>query len=291
MMEAATPEPGEPLRVLLPGNLSPAKGSELVVALAEAAGSSVEFHILGDPGIVQPRSNVILHGRYQREELLARVATIRPHIGAIFSIWAETWSHTLTEMWACGLPVLALDIGAVAERIAARGGGWLLPVDSTPAVILKRLLWIRRQSKARLAAAAEVTAWQAGEGQVYDTAAMAAQYDAVYRRVIAARRPFSTPTHIPVVLVVGTGDGAAAAARVANHPDRPVVFWQPAQAGTIAIPSGLTVTAVLVRGKVGAFQRDAITTGIPIIREDELMTGPARSIADFDRTLLSAIRA
>jgi GT2 family glycosyltransferase len=293
MTQAATLAAGEPLRVLLPGNLSPAKGSELVVALAEAAGSGVEFHILGDPGIVNASPNVILHGRYKREELMDRVAAIRPHIGAIFSIWAETWSHTLTEMWACGLPVLALEIGAVAERIAAQGGGWLLPVGSTPATILKRLQWIRRQSKARLAAAAAVAAWQAGEGHFYDTTAMATQYDAIYRRVIGARRALSKPMPVPVVLVVGGSDGADANARVANDADRPVVFWQPANAGALSIPTVLKVAAVLVRNGtisgLDAVQRDAAARGIPVIPEDELRIGSAGSVAEFDRALLCAM--
>jgi glycosyltransferase involved in cell wall biosynthesis len=291
MTAAAAPGPGEPLRVLLPGNLSPAKGSELVIALAEAAGPEVEFHILGDPGIVTARANVILHGRYKREELMDRVAAIRPHIGAIFSIWAETWSHTLTEMWACGLPVLALDIGAVGERIAAQGGGWLLPVDSTPDVILKRLGWIRRQSKARLTAAAQIAAWQAGDGRFYDTAAMAAQYDAIYRRVIAARRPFAAPMPVPVVLVVGKGDGAAA--RIANDSERPVVFWQPDSPDGPAIPAAGAVAAVLVRGRVAngseTVRRDAAARGIPVIREAELMPGGPADSAAFDRALLAAI--
>jgi GT2 family glycosyltransferase len=293
MTRAPTRASDEPLRVLLPGNLSPAKGAELVVALAEAAGSGVEFHILGDPGIIKPGARVILHGRYQREELVDRVTAIRPHIGAIFSIWPETWSHTLTEMWACGLPVLALDTGAVAERIAAQGGGWLLPVDSTPAAILKRLRWIRRQPKVRQAAAAEVAAWQAGEGQIDDTAAMAAQYGALYRRVIAARRAFAAPTPVPVVLVVGSGDQVAAPDRVVNDADRGVVFWQPATAEALGIPAARAVAAVLIRGRAAdgfdAVQRDAAARGIPVIREDELMPGPPGSVADFDRALLAAI--
>jgi GT2 family glycosyltransferase/glycosyltransferase involved in cell wall biosynthesis len=294
MTEAASaPATGEPLRVLLPGNLSPAKGSELVVALAEAAGPAVEFHILGDPGIVKAAPNVILHGRYERDELVDRVAAIRPHLGAIFSIWAETWSHTLTEMWACGLPVLALDIGAVAERIAARGGGWLLPVDSTPAAILKKLQSIRRQAKVRAVAVAEVAAWQAGEGRFYDTVAMAARYDAVYRRVIAARRVFATPAPIPLVLVLGRRDEAEpeAEARVANDADRPIVFWHPADAGALASLGALPVAAVLVRGRIDldALRVEAKARGIPILPEDDLLTDGLGRVVDFDRALLAAM--
>jgi GT2 family glycosyltransferase/glycosyltransferase involved in cell wall biosynthesis len=188
---ASVPAKGERLRVLLPGNLSPAKGSHLVNELAAMAGDSVEFHILGDPGIVSASANVVLHGRYQRDEFAARAAEIRPHLGAIFSIWAETWSHTLTEMWACGLPVLALDIGAVAERIARQGGGWLMPVESTATELLARLQSLAAKPAEFTRARKEVRRWQEGEGVTYDTAAMAAEYDRVYRRVLTGRRAFA----------------------------------------------------------------------------------------------------
>ncbi len=188
---------GERLRVLLPGNLSPAKGSHLVNDLAAVAEDSVEFHILGDPGIVSASGNVVLHGRYQRDEFAARVAAIRPHLGAIFSIWAETWSHTLTEMWACGLPVLALEIGAVAERIGRQGGGWLLPVESTAAEILARLRSLAAKPTEFTHALKDVRRWQAGEGVTYDTVAMAAQYDRVYRRVLTSHRTFAAVVREP----------------------------------------------------------------------------------------------
>ena len=45
---------------------------------------------------------------------------------AIFSIWPETYCHTLSESWSCGLPVISIDIGAPGERIHRNGGGFLL---------------------------------------------------------------------------------------------------------------------------------------------------------------------
>jgi glycosyltransferase involved in cell wall biosynthesis len=94
-------------------------------------------------------------------------------------------------MWACGLPVLALDIGAVAERIARQGGGWLMPVESTAAEILARLQRLSAKTAEFTRARKEVKRWQEGEGVTYDTVAMAARYDRVYRRVLLSRRAFS----------------------------------------------------------------------------------------------------
>ena len=49
------------------------------------------------------------------------------HLVCNLSIWPETYSYTLTETIACGVPVLSYDIGAVGERIKKYGFGWILP--------------------------------------------------------------------------------------------------------------------------------------------------------------------
>ena len=54
--------------------------------------------------------------------------------GAVFSIWNETWCHTLTEMWTCGLPVMAFDFPTVTARINATGAGWVWPMETTQAL-------------------------------------------------------------------------------------------------------------------------------------------------------------
>ncbi|MDD3984506.1 MAG: hypothetical protein PHY59_01120 [Methanobacterium sp.] len=51
------------------------------------------------------------------------VNKIKPSFIGIFSICPETYSHTLTEAWTCGIPVLATEIGALKERIIKNGGG------------------------------------------------------------------------------------------------------------------------------------------------------------------------
>ena len=42
------------------------------------------------------------------------------------SVGPETFSFTLSEAWAAGRPVVVPPIGALAERVAASGGGWVL---------------------------------------------------------------------------------------------------------------------------------------------------------------------
>jgi len=179
---ATEPVPGEPLRVLVLGELTPAKGGYLIREIAARdVARRVEWHFLGH---VNPEFAGVgrAHGQYRREELAERLGAVRPHVVGLFSIFAETWSHTLTEAWSCGVPVVATNLGAFAERIGARGGGWLVdPRD--PAACLRALIeiaddpgtWRERAARANL------------EGN-RDVAAMSRDYAVLYEEVLASRR-------------------------------------------------------------------------------------------------------
>lgn len=192
---------GRPLRVLLPGHLDVAKGLGLVCAMAALdGGRTVEFHILGTAEGAPPAPGLTLHGPYLRETFAERARAIAPDIGAVLSRWPETHSHTLTELWAVGLPVLGLDLGAVGERIRAHGGGWLMPPDSAPGAVLERLAAIARDPAGLSRRRLELRAWQQGEGAARDTAAMAADYDRLYRELRDRRLAFARPAPAPVWL-------------------------------------------------------------------------------------------
>ena len=49
------------------------------------------------------------------------------------SICEETFSYTLSESWAAGLPAFASNLGALRERIEKHGGGWLFEPDDAAA--------------------------------------------------------------------------------------------------------------------------------------------------------------
>ena len=185
---------GRPLRVLLPGHLDIAKGLGLIRAMAALdEGRRVEFHILGTAEGAASAPGLVIHGTYPREEFLARARAIAPDIGAVLSRWPETHSHTLTELWAAGLPVLGLDLGAIGERIRAHGGGWLMPPDALPGAVLERLAALARDPAGLSRRRLEVRAWQQGEGAARDTAAMAGDYDRLYRELRDRRLALARP--------------------------------------------------------------------------------------------------
>jgi GT2 family glycosyltransferase/glycosyltransferase involved in cell wall biosynthesis len=129
---ATAPRRGEPVRILAAGNLDHHKGSQFIRRLKELdTEGALEFHFLGNTDD-ELREIGIHYGAYNREDFPSLARAIRPSFAAIFSIWAETFSHTLTEAWSVGLPVLGAKLGAVGERISKHGGGW--SVDTTDPV-------------------------------------------------------------------------------------------------------------------------------------------------------------
>ncbi|WP_027080904.1 glycosyltransferase [Luteimonas mephitis] len=184
---AEPPNSASPSRVLIPGNIGPAKGSELIRQMAKSDnGKRFEFHLLG--AVAQGLQGVgVQHGRYDRASFSERVAKIRPTLGMILSIWPETYCHTLTEMWSCGIPVLAMDIGAVGDRIRASGAGWLIPPDSQPDDILLALETALADTAGYARRVQAVLDWQAAEGQHNTTAAMSLHYRDVYQGLLDRR--------------------------------------------------------------------------------------------------------
>ncbi|MEI9927192.1 MAG: glycosyltransferase [Sphingomonas sp.] len=267
-------EPGEPLRVLIPGNISPAKGSELIQAVADLDWfGQVELHILGDSGTIAAGPNVILHGRYRRSEFDDAVRRIRPHLGAIFSIWPETYSHTLTEMWAAGLPVIALDMGAVGERIGDAGGGWLIDPATGAEELLDELIRLKGEPDEIGTRVDEVLAWQRGTGRGYDTVAMAAQYDRLYRGLRARSRAFAASApRAPIVLTLADPAGPEGLGdQLRNRAGRPVIL-RPAPAGFSWLEAPLDgVDAVLVEAaalpeeQIAAIVGRCARGGLPLV--------------------------
>ncbi len=178
------------VRILVPGNIGPSKGSELIRQLAEIDVEEYEFHFLGvTAGVLKGIG--VHHGPYDRSNFHREVREIAPTLGVVFSIWAETYCHTLTEMWSCGIPVLGMDIGAVGDRIRASGGGWLLSHEASAEETSRRIDEIAADSSGYAARLAEVKAWQATEARWNDTATMASQYRRIYSRLLEREGPES----------------------------------------------------------------------------------------------------
>ena len=174
--------PGTPLRVVVLGAVTLHKGALLLKSMFEMnarRGGGVEFHVVGEaPKRFRQRyKEVTWHGAYKRDELTEVLRGISGSYALMCSIWPETYSHTLTEAWMAGLPVVASDLGATAERIRRHGGGRLVDPEA-PA------LWLET-----LEELGEVETWQSMRREVRDivfrgTGEMGRDYEELYRGVL-----------------------------------------------------------------------------------------------------------
>lgn len=115
-----------PLRIAVLGQLSRAKGVDVLAAAAQDAAARalpLEFHLIGHPLAQMPSAAEVplfVHGPYAETELYGRLRMLAPHLVWFPACWPETWCYTLDACLQAGLPVVAPDLGAFPERLAGR---------------------------------------------------------------------------------------------------------------------------------------------------------------------------
>lgn len=115
------------------GNLSVQKGLHVVDALGAMLRRDpvAGLVLIGDfDPAFPPPSGVTVHGAYRVEDLEKIVRRYGITHWLIPSIWPETFSFTVNEALATGLPVLAFDIGAQGDTVRARPNGHPMPFDN-----------------------------------------------------------------------------------------------------------------------------------------------------------------
>lgn len=132
-------QPG-PIRIALMANWAPHKGIEYIRRAMKIAGADIEWHVFGEDSSVFSDVAVV-HGSYSRNELPLLLENVDPDYSGFFSICAETFSHSLSESWRLGIPVLVSDIGAPMERVQEFGGGYVVD-HNNPEDMVNRVLGI-----------------------------------------------------------------------------------------------------------------------------------------------------
>jgi len=136
--------------VAFAGSVRRHKGGHLLPEIARLTGNA-GLHVFGggDEALLRElrrTAGVTVHGYYRGRELPSLLE--RHGVGAVLlpSIVPESFGLTLSESWQAGAAVVAFDLGAQADRVRERGGGWLAPLESGAAGM-----------------AAIVARWRAGE--------------------------------------------------------------------------------------------------------------------------------
>lgn len=170
-----------PIKILVPGNIDPAKGGNIIQGLLEVDKSNkLEFHILGKCQINFDDDRVVMHGSYNRDDFVERVNKIDPCIGVVFSVWDETWCHTLTELWASGIPSIVFNYKTVASRISQSGCGWVFDgkdIESLYFMILNQYSCVDEYNKKIIC----LEEWQKTSGYLNTVQYMSCQYLNLYK--------------------------------------------------------------------------------------------------------------
>ncbi|WP_154664910.1 glycosyltransferase [Allorhizobium undicola] len=186
------PDESKPIKILVPGNINNGKGLQIIYNLVDFdTEGRIEFHILGGvPNISRrPHPRIVMHGRYSRESFASKVKAIAPHLGAVFSIWDETYCHTLTELWHAGIPTIVFDFPTLAGRVRACGGGWVMDHSNIEA-LYNSILSVSYDEEEQARADDAVMLWQKEEGAANTTRMMASRYYEIYSALLA-RKPVS----------------------------------------------------------------------------------------------------
>jgi glycosyltransferase involved in cell wall biosynthesis len=127
------PDDGRPVVAVL-GAIGPDKGArrlERLVELTRERGLAIRWVLIGylDRGRepFQSADGVFtMHGPYDSTALRALIDHYRVKLVAYPSAGPETFSFTLSEVWAAGRPAIVPPIGALADRVGETGAGWVL---------------------------------------------------------------------------------------------------------------------------------------------------------------------
>lgn len=120
-------------KIALLGALSQAKGLNVALGVAEHAkqqNSPVRLRLIGHAAEPLPEG-ITATGSYAANDLPSLIAVERPDVIWLPSQVPETYSFTLSAALATGLPIVASDIGALADRLRGVANATLLPFDAS----------------------------------------------------------------------------------------------------------------------------------------------------------------
>lgn len=142
------PDPDQPLVIAVLGAMTQHKGIgrlRAVAGIARSRNLPLQFVLAGyanqPPAAAEP---FLQTGPYAHVELPALLRKAGAHVVWFPPQWPETFSYTLSACLELGLPVVAPNLGAFAERLAGRAWTWIVPWDWDPQRMLDFFLTVRR---------------------------------------------------------------------------------------------------------------------------------------------------
>lgn len=141
-----------PHRIAVIGAIGEQKGRAVLLACARHAALHnlpLEFLLAGfsdDEEALLQTGKVFITGRYDEAELPMLLQREAPSAIFLPSVTPETWSYSLSQAMATALPVMAFDIGAIAERLRSSSVPHrLIPLETTGAQINEMLMALQEE--------------------------------------------------------------------------------------------------------------------------------------------------
>ena len=118
------------LKIGVLGSINYAKGLGTIremLSIIKTKGIKAKIIIIGETSEEIKDENIIVHGKYNREELQKLVISYDIDVFCILSVIPETFSYTTEEIIKMGYPIAVFDLGAPAERVRSYKKGIIIP--------------------------------------------------------------------------------------------------------------------------------------------------------------------
>ncbi len=120
------------LHLMVLGVLSDHKGGKTLKRLMPELLKRYRVTLLGageDAPSFGKHPNLTVVKWYQLPDLPETLQNLQPDLGLLLSTVPETFSYTLSELFAAGIPPVATRLGAFADRIVEGETGWLVEIS------------------------------------------------------------------------------------------------------------------------------------------------------------------
>ena len=174
--------------VAVVGAIGPHKGSALLQALIRRLdGTGIGVVVIGytDTDITRgwrvPGAYYV-YGPYVDGDLGGALAALGVEVALFPNRMPESFSYTLSEVWAAGIPAVVPDDGALGERMSKSGWGWRLPAGYDAAYCAEFLRQIFSADRAAERVRVQSAIDPHDPVRIPSLAAMSHEIDALYER-------------------------------------------------------------------------------------------------------------
>jgi len=135
IVDMPQPSGEERKKILVLGSLAPHKGFDLLKDTISEISHLADLYLVGcgkEGEVFANYQGVTIIAGYHHPDLVDIIGDISPDFALLLSIWPETFSYTLSEIYHFGIVPVATNLGSFADRISNGETGLLFEPDNEP---------------------------------------------------------------------------------------------------------------------------------------------------------------